>query len=449
MAAIPIRVIVGVLVVMTLGYLPVLAQPAPPSDADAPAPAVTGSPAPSAEPSLGTPAAETPATPSSAPLAETSGTTAASAAETSAAPASAPAASVQTPPIFRAEQLDRLLAPIALYPDALLTQILMAATYPLEIVKAGRWLQDPRHAVLQGDLLAGALEAEGWDPSVKALVTFPQILRMMDANLDWTEQLGDAFLAQQGDVMDAIQRLRNQAAAAGSLWSGAQQKVVTEGQGIVIEAANPALIYPPVYNPAVYGAWPYPDYPPLDIVPPDYGLGFAVPFGIGFGTGFVVVRSVVRRCAFDWGGRRILLGVDPPYQAGPGMGSAAWQHDPTHRGGVPYLDLGSRQRFGVSRDHPPSLAAIMHVATPNTGAGVAAPTVPSNPGLRASAPVVSGPAARGRIDPGAARRPMVRGPLAPQFIPRRPPISTIPQAFTPSRAAPGGGALGFEGRSHR
>jgi Protein of unknown function (DUF3300) len=145
-------------------------------------------------------------------------------AETPAAEAPAAARSPEIALTLRAEQLDQLLAPIALYPDALLAQILMASTYPLEIVKANRWFLDPRHAALSGDQLASALEAETWDPSIEALAVFPQILRMMDANLDWTEQLGASFVAQQADVMDTIQRLRQQAAAAGTLWSNAQQR---------------------------------------------------------------------------------------------------------------------------------------------------------------------------------------------------------------------------------
>jgi hypothetical protein len=471
MPALPIRAIVGILLFMSLGYSPVLAQLGPPSDTETPAPAATGNLTSPAEPSLtapgavtpaaptsaapaetatapppAAPAAETPAAPTPAPAAETPATsTQAPAAETTTAPIPAPPAASQTRPIFRAEQLDQLVAPVALYPDALLAQILMAATYPLEIVKADRWVHDFRHAALRGDLLARALETEAWDPSVKALVTFPSILRMMDVNLDWTEQLGDAFLAQQGDVMDAIQRLRHQAAAAGSLRSNAQQKVVIEGQGVVIESANPALIYPPVYAPTVYGPWPYLDYPPLSIVSPDYGLGFAVHFGIGFGTGFVVVRSVVRRCAFDWGGHRILLGVDPPAHTSQGIEPTAWQHDPTHRRGVPYLDPGSRQRFGDRGDHPASLATRVDV--PSTRAGATEATVFSNPGLRAFPPAARGPAARGWIASGAARRPMVPGQLAPQIISRRPPIYAMPQAFTPSRAA--GGGLGFGALSHR
>jgi len=239
----------------------------------------------------------------------TQGPESAPGAEVPAAGVAMPLPAPNTPPIFRAEELDQLLAPIALYPDQLLAQILMAATYPLEIVRARRWLQDSSHADLRGAQLAVALDTETWDPSVKALLAFPQILRMMDDRLEWTERLGNAFLAQQGDVMDATQRLRQQAAAAGTLWSNAQQRVTTEGQGIVIEPANPALIYPPIYNPdLVYGPWPYPDYPPLDIVPPDYDLGFGLPFGIGFGIGYVVIQPF--RCAFDWTRRQLLLHTD-------------------------------------------------------------------------------------------------------------------------------------------
>src|ERR1700732_1949331 len=252
--------------------------------------------------------------------------------------ADAPAPPAETLPIFQAEQLHQLLAPVALYPDALLAQILMAATYPLEVVKADRWLQDSIHANLQGDQLATAIEAEAGDPRVKSLVRFPRILRMMDGELDWTEQLGHAVMAQQADVMDSIQRLRHQAAAAGTLWSSSEQRVTTERQGVVIEPSNPAFIYPPVYNPSVYGPWPYPDYPPLDISSPDYGIGFAPPFGIGFGVGFAVVQPMWRWCAFDWGQRRIQLdivkfntlnhnGIGAGTGTGIGTGTETWRHD--------------------------------------------------------------------------------------------------------------------------
>ena len=127
-------------------------------------------------------------------------------------------------PTYAAPQLDQLLAPIALYPDPLLAQILMAATYPLEVVEAARWVQDPNNARLRGDQLDAALQPQDWDPSVKSLVPFPQILQMMNSKLDWTQALGNAFLAQQADVMDSVQRLRAQAQAAGTLQSSPDRK---------------------------------------------------------------------------------------------------------------------------------------------------------------------------------------------------------------------------------
>jgi hypothetical protein len=339
------------------------------------------------------------------------------------------------------------LAPIALYPDALLAQILMAATYPLEIVKARRWVQDPRHAALSGDQLAAALDAETWDPSVKALVTVPQILMMMDANLDWTEGLGDAFMAQQADVMDAIQRLRQQAAAAGTLWSNDKQKVTEEGQGIVIEPANPAYMYPPLYNPAlVYGPWPSPEYPPLDIGPPDFDAGFGVPFGIGFGGGFVVVNKIWPWCAFDWGQRRITRNVETSKaldHRAQAPESAIWRHDPAHRQGVASFDFGWRARFGMWRNHPVSTAAIPSIAVPKVAGS--APMVLTHPAPRAFNPPRVGPVGLMLPERHFAGRPM----MMPQMIPRQPAAWAMPRAVAPLRAVPAGGGAHADGAAHR
>jgi len=153
----------------------------------------------------------------------------------------APAPKSQVTAPFTAQELDQMLAPIALYPDSLVAQILMAATYPLEVVEADRWLRDPNHAALKGEPLAAALDQQQWDPSVKSLVAFPQILRMMDGNLDWTEQMGDAFLANQAASMDSIQRLRQWPEAAGKLSSTVQEVVATAGPAITIEPASPYI----------------------------------------------------------------------------------------------------------------------------------------------------------------------------------------------------------------
>ncbi len=255
------------------------------------------------------------------------------------------AAAQPTPnvPPLTAAQLDRLVAPIALYPDPLLAQILMAATYPLEVVEADRWLQMPANAALKGDALTAALAHQPWDPSVKSLIAFPRVLRMLDDNLDWTVQLGDAFLAQQADLMEAVQRLRRMAEAAGSLASGPQE-VVSPGPPITIEPATPEPVYVPTYNPwCVYGAWPYTEYPPFyfgawpsSCVPVlEFGGGIYPPFGFwAWGV-------------FEW--RRHRIRIDrarfAQFHARHERAAGIWEHDPAHRDGVPYPNSATAERF--------------------------------------------------------------------------------------------------------
>ena len=188
-------------------------------------------------------------------------------------------------PVFKQEELDQLAAPIALYPDSLVAQILMASTYPLEVVQADRFAK--QNASLKGDALTKALEAQNWDPSVKSLVNFPQVLTMMSEKLDWTQKLGNAFLAQQKPVMDTIQSLRAKAQAAGNLKTTKEQTVIVEQKIIKIEPASPQVIYVPTYNPTVvYGAWPYPAYPPYYYYPPGYvATTAAVSFAAGAAVG--------------------------------------------------------------------------------------------------------------------------------------------------------------------
>src|ERR1700733_5528805 len=173
----------------------------------------------------------------------------------------------QTAPLLTPELLNQMLAPIALYPDELLGEILMAATYPLDVVEAARWLQDPRNASLKGDQLIAALQQRNWDPSVKLLAPFPSILRMMDAKLEWAERLGEAFLADPKAVMDAVQRLRQRARLAGRLVSGPQEIVQTAQGEITIEAPTPEIIYVPVCD--IYGSCGWESWP---IVPLFSGL---------------------------------------------------------------------------------------------------------------------------------------------------------------------------------
>jgi hypothetical protein len=280
-----------------------------------------------------------------------------------AAPASAQteaAAAAGDPPAARAplyspEQLDQMLAPLALYPDDLLGQILMAATYPLEVVQADRWLQDPANASLRGSALAQALQSLPWDASVKSLVAYPQILAWMDSGLDWTEAVGDAFLAQQADVMDSVQRLRGRARAAGTLSSSPQQTVTTDDQAIQITSPGSSVEYVPVYDPEVaYGPWPYPDYPPYDFVMPGYAVGTFIAYPI------LVSYWGWDRC--DWRHHRIDVdnSVGAPSAVRPMRPAplprpavtrpVAWRHDPAHRGGVPYRDPVSRAKFEGTAD---------------------------------------------------------------------------------------------------
>jgi hypothetical protein len=256
-------------------------------------------------------------------------------------------------PAFKQEELEQLLAPIALYPDSLLAQVLMASTYPLEVVQAERWAK--QYKDLKGDALTAALEKQPWDPSVKSLVNFPQVLAMMSEKLDWTQKLGDAFLAQQKDVMDTVQGLRKKAVEAGNLKTTKEQQVIVEKETIIIEPASPQVVYVPAYNPTVvYGAWPYPAYPPAYYYPPGYVAGTALlAFGVGVAAGSAWGYGW-GHC--DWHGGDVDIDVNrntninrnidrgkyaTQYQGGQGK----WQHNPEHRKGVSYRDQATGQKY--------------------------------------------------------------------------------------------------------
>jgi hypothetical protein len=295
------------------------------------------------------------------------------AAQAAVAQVATPPPATQTAPTPAPAQLDQLLAPIALYPDVLLAQVLMAATYPLEVVQADRWLQDSQNAVLKGEQLAAALAAQPWDPSVKSLVPFPRILRMMDMDLEWTERLGDAFLADQTAVMDSVQRLRQRAAAAGKLRSTPQQVVTIQGPTITIAPPSPDTVFVPVYDPMLaYGQWPYPNYPPFYFA--GFFGGFPVdPYGFGW-WGVPIVAPLWGWHHWDWGRHRLDIDRDRFAvldHGRPPVGDGIWQHDPMHRRGVPYRDAATRARFGGADDmrrgfrgYPAGAAAQNHQAAP-------------------------------------------------------------------------------------
>src|ERR1700716_1547232 len=216
----------------------------------------------------------------------------------------------ETPPPVQAaqqtpEQLQQLVAPIALYPDALVGQILAAATYPDQIVEADRWLQ--QHADLKGKQLGQEVDKQPWDPSVKALIEFPSVLANMDKNLSWTSSLGDAYVNQQQEVMNAVQVMRDHAQKAGNLKSTSQENVSNQGQTIVIEPADPEVVYVPEYDPWLaygepIGVWPgWYSYPGLFLAGP--GIGFGVGFGIGYFGGF---GWGWHHWGFDWHNRAVI-----------------------------------------------------------------------------------------------------------------------------------------------
>ncbi|MBR1158634.1 DUF3300 domain-containing protein [Bradyrhizobium elkanii] len=305
-----------------------------------------------------------------------------------AAPAPAPTASK-----LPNGQIEQLVAPIALYPDALLSQILMASTYPLEVVEAARWSQDNK--TVTGKALEDAMQKQSWDPSVKALTAVPQVLQMMNDKLDWTQQLGDAFLAQEQDVMSAVQILRQRAEAAGNLKSTPQQKVTKSAppagvtapsgmqQAISIEPVDPDQYYVPVYDPGVvYGAWDYPDYQPFYWSPP----GYVAAGVIGFTASVAVGAAIWGGC--NWWGRNVYVNVNRYNQFNrTNIRNTNWAHNPAHRGGVAYRDAGVARRFG-SGNTPAAREALRNRTggpggrVSNAGAGRARTAVSQRTGNR-------------------------------------------------------------------
>jgi hypothetical protein len=263
------------------------------------------------------------------------------------------------------DQLDSLVAPIALYPDPMLAQALAASTYPLELIQLQQWLT--KNPGLKDKALADAVAKQPWDPSIQALAGLPEVVKRLADDIQWTTDLGNAFLAQQSDVMDAVQRMRKKAQDTGNLKSTEQQKVETKviesKTVIVVEQANPQVVYVPSYDPViVYGPPIYP-YPPIYYPPAGYyAAGIAVSFGVGMMMGAFWSGGWGWGCG--WGGNNTIninnnnnfnrnsnigSGNRPsqqPGRGGGGRGDASWKHNPQHRGGAPYGDRGTADRFG-------------------------------------------------------------------------------------------------------
>jgi Protein of unknown function (DUF3300) len=362
------------------------------------------------------------------------------------------------------DQLDALLAPIALYPDELLTQVLMASTYPLEVVEAARFVK--ANPTLRGPALDDALKDRTWDPSVLSLAPFPQVLDMMNDKLEWTQRLGDAFLADEAAVMRTVQMLRQRAQQAGNLQSNEQQRVFVQDRYIVIEPAQPQYVYVPVYNPTIiYGPWWAPAYRPWYWYPPPiWGYPPAPPawgFTAGFfwGSAWAVHRSYWGWARPNWSSNNVHINVNvnnnywasrPQYRERYPNGSGNWTHVPEHRKGVAYRDTATRDKY-----RPTNPTAVQtresyrgNTARPSTlPAGTTGsptsrpmPTTPAvaQPGTRPASPALAQPSTQ-PASPALAQ-PSVR-PSSPTVDPSRPSqsrerTSRTPQGQSTSQGAP-------------
>ena len=273
--------------------------------------------------------------------------------------ASAPASpSDEQVPSIPPEQLDSLVAPIALYPDPLLSQTLVASTYPLEIIQLQQWLAKNQN--LKDKALADAVQKQPWDPSIQAMASLPDVVKQLAENIKWTTDLGNAFLAQQSDVMDAVQRMRRKAKEGGNLKSSEQQKVETKEvaskEVIIIEQSNPQVVYVPSYNPTVvYGAPAYP-YPPIAYPPPGYyAAGMAISFGVGIAMGAAWGGGWGYNSGWGGGNNNININTNNNFVKNSnrqnvsnrsGGGNGSWQHNPQHRGGAPYSNGATARKYG-------------------------------------------------------------------------------------------------------
>jgi hypothetical protein len=321
-------------------------------------------------PTAAPPAAKPEAAPAAQPSARTEG---AAATQPTAQPDAAADKSTEK---LSPEQLEALVAPIALYPDDLLTQSLVASTYPLEIIQLQQWLA--KHKDLKDKALIDAVAKEPWDPAIQSMAGIPEVVSRLANDIQWTTDLGNAFLAQQADVMDAVQRMRKKAQDKGALKTNEQQKVETkvveEKTVIVVESANPQVIYVPSYSPVVvYGPPVYYPYPPIYYPPYPPGAAF-VTFGIGVMWGAAWGGAC---CHYGWGGSNVNINVNNNFnqinhnQGGNrGQGGGNWSHNPQHRGAAPYGDKATASKYGgSSRGQSPGSGQASARQQPSGGGG--------------------------------------------------------------------------------
>ena len=328
-----------------------------------------------------------------------------------------------------------MLAPIALYDDALLSQVLMAASYPLEIVEAARWSQ--ANPNLKGDAAVAAVADKTWDVSVKSLVAFPSVLKQLSEHLDWTQKLGDAMIGQQADVATSIQRLRAKASAAGTLKTGKEQTVTTQTQGsetiIAIQPTDPQVVYVPTYDPnTAYGQWSDPSYPPTYYPTAGYPMGGALLSGLAWGVGIAAAGAMFGGWNWGYGGSGSYVNVnasratniDRTYNRGNVGAGGRWQHDGTHRRGVAYRDPATRQQFGQSRPGADQRQQFRGQLEGRGGAGgPAASAAPVVPGAPVASAVPAAPAVP--VVSAVPAVPVERVALVASAVPVAPAVSGV------------------------
>jgi hypothetical protein len=374
------------------------------------------------------------------------------------------AAAGQEAPKIPNDQLDALVAPIALYPDPLLAQTLAASTYPLEIIQLQQWLE--KNKGLKDQALVDAVKKQDWDPSIQSMAAFPDVVKLLAGDIKWTTDLGNAFLAQQGDVMDAVQRMRKKAKDKGTLQTTEQQKVETkvieQKTVIVVEQANPQVVYVPSYNPTVvYGPPVYP-YPPIYYPPPPPPGAYVATAAVAFGVGMMVGAAYHGGWGYGcgWGHNDIDINVNNNYNRNAninrntnvsGGNRNTWQHNGQHRGGAPYANSATANKYGgTARGTSPS--ARQTTAQGTRGGAQAGAT--SRGGAQAGtmdrggaggAGVSSTSANRGGAQAGTMNR---GGAGGGDSIGNRS-VSASPTASSRSSSAFGGGSGGMSGSSAR
>src|SRR5216684_7108343 len=351
-------------------------------------------------------------------------------------PAAKPAAQ------YTRQQIDQMVAPIALYPDQLLGQVLMAATYPQQIVEAAQWLQDPGNAALKGEALVAALQPLPWDPSVKALIAFPQIVAMMADHIEWTEALGVAFATQQAELMARVQALRHLAVKSGRLNKLRHLAVRQEGPAIMIAPAEPDRIFVPVYNPVVvYGEWPERDFPPVFLPPPPDFVAETIEPGIELSTGFAIVGPLWGWSRPDWRANRITIdtvGFSRITRNTQLPANNVWRHS----GPVVLVSPGAAGRAGAAASVPagtvaPTAAAAV-ASLPQRAAAqpalIQSQTTPAQPGAAQPGQAQTTPTQPGTAQPGQAQttpaQPGTAQPGQAQTSPTKPGTAQPGQAQT-------------------